>query len=64
MMHSDGDVQQAITRLSDALCTWERATGIESVLIIRERNFVYRAVNGKPSVPDDLTDSEIIETIL
>jgi len=63
--HPNQDVESAIIRLSDALCTWERSTGIESILIIREkRGYVYRAVNGKPGVPDDLTDEEIIDTIL
>jgi hypothetical protein len=61
--HQSEDVQTAITNLSDALCSWERGTGIESVLILRERYYNFRAVNGKPGIPDDITDAEIIKTI-
>jgi len=57
MDHRDPKVQQAIVRLSDALCTWERATGWQSVFILKEADgFKYRAVNGKPGVPDDISD--------
>lgn len=65
MQHIDRDVQSAITRLNDALCSWERATGIESVLIIRGIGFCHRSVSGKP-VSDgmnDLTDHELIHNI-
>jgi hypothetical protein len=47
--HPDKEVQAAIVRLADALCTFERATGIENVMIIREKGgFVFRAISGKP----------------
>ena len=59
--HQDKEVQQAIVRLCDVLCTYERNTGIESVLIIREQGgFCFRAVSGKPGIPDDILDEEII----
>jgi hypothetical protein len=62
--HKDSEVRSAIIRLNDALCTWERSTGIESVLIIREqRGFVYRSVSGKPDVPEDVTDEQLKELI-
>ncbi len=65
MEHQDPDVKLAIIRLNDALCTWERATGIESVLILREQGgFLHRSVSGKPNVPDDITDEHLIENIL
>ena len=64
MEHPDPDVRQALIRLSDALCTWERSTGRESVLILREAGgFVYRAVSGKPGIPDDIPDSDLMKTI-
>lgn len=64
MIHPDEEVRRAIIKLSDALCQWERATGIESVLIVRERGgFVYRACNGKPGIDDDITDSEIVKSV-
>lgn len=49
MKHPYGEVQAALTRLLDALCTWERETGRRSVLILREDGgFVCRAESGKP----------------
>ncbi len=65
MEHRDPEVQKALIRLNDALCMWERATSIESVLIIREQGgFVHRSISGKPTVPEDITDSQIIRTII
>ena len=64
MQHPDPEVRQALIRLADALCTWERNTGRESVLIVREAGgFVYRAVNGKPDVPDDVADEQLMMLI-
>ena len=63
--HKDPEVQKAIIRLDDALCSWERATGIDSVLILREQGgFRHRAVSGKPDVPVDITDADLIKNIL
>ena len=60
MEHLDKEVQKAIIRLNDALCTWERATSRESILIIREQGgFVHRSVSGKPNVPVDITDDQL-----
>lgn len=59
--HPDEDVQKALVALSDALCTWERATSRESVLILREQGgFVYRAQSGKPGIPDDIPDEQFL----
>ena len=58
--HPSQHVQQKIIELCDALCSWERATSIPSVLIIRERGFCYRAESGKPGVPDDLPDAMLL----
>ena len=64
MEHPDPEVKQALVRLTDALCTWERNTGRESVLILREQGgFVYRAASGKPNVPDDVSDAQLMRTI-
>lgn len=63
--HSSPAVRDALVRLSDALCGWERVTGRESVLILREvGRFCYRAVNGKPGVPEDVTDEELMRNCL
>lgn len=60
MEHPDREVQAAIVRLCDALCSYERATGRESALIIREQGgFVYRALSGKPTIPHDYLDEEV-----
>lgn len=62
--HPDPDVQNAIVGLSDALCTWERATGRESVVIIREQGgFVYRAQSGKPGIPEDIPDQQLLQMV-
>lgn len=64
MGHRDPEVRAAIIRLNDALCSWERATNVESVLIIREQGgFVHRSASGKPTVPDDITDAEFCSVI-
>ncbi len=34
MWHKDSKCEQALIRLNDALCTWERDTGRESTLIL------------------------------
>jgi hypothetical protein len=62
--HPDPDVQKAIVALSDALCQWERATGRESVLIVREQGgFVYRAQSGKPGIPEDIPDQQLLQMV-
>ena len=62
--HPDFDVQQAIIRLNDALCTFERSTGRQSVLIIREEGgFAHRSMSGKPGVPEDVSDEQLLANI-
>lgn len=61
--HGSPEVRQALIRLDDALCEWERSTGQQSVLILREQSgFVHRSVSGKPNVPFDVTDAELLAT--
>ncbi len=62
--HSDPDVQAAVIRLCDALCTRERSTGRESLLIIRETGgYQFRADCGKPldAALDDMTDAQLMQ---
>jgi len=61
--HIDKEVTAAIIRLSDALCQWERGTGRQSVLIIREKGWSYRAQSGKPNIPDFVTDEQLLEMV-
>jgi hypothetical protein len=66
MTHPDQDVQAALVRLLDALCTWERNTGRHSVLILREEGgFAVRADSGKPlpASLDDITDSALLAAV-
>ena len=68
MEHRCGEVRKALVRLNDALCSWERATSVESVLIIREQGgFVHRSVSGKPlpdEVCEDITDANMFKNII
>ena len=62
--HLNKDVNRALLSLDSALCAWERSTGYESVLILREQHgFVHRSVNGKPGVPDDVVDAQLVQFI-
>lgn len=64
MEHPDREVNQALIRLNDALCSWERSTGRESVLVLRETGgFVHRSASGKPGIPSDITDEELLKRI-
>jgi len=60
--HPDREVQAAIVRLADALCSWERATGMENVLIVKQMDgWRFRAMNGKPNVPSDVDDDDLLD---
>lgn len=62
--HPDPEVRHAIIRLNDALCSWERNTGRESLLILREvGGFVHRSQSGKPGIPDDISDAQLLGMI-
>lgn len=64
MIHPDPEVTRALVRLNDALCSYERNTGLWSVLILREQGgFNHRSVSGKPGVPADVTDEQLLGTL-
>lgn len=68
MEHPSDDVRQALIKLNDALCTWERATGRQSVLILREQGgFQHRSMSGKPYPTEDSylypTDEELLNGV-
>lgn len=64
MQHPDPDIRQAIVKLCDALCSYERITGRESVLIVREQGgFEFRALSGKPSISSDIEDSNLLAMV-
>lgn len=63
--HINPDVNTALVRLNDALCTWERTTGRQSVLIIREEGgWSHRSMSGKPGIPEDVRDSMLLAQII
>lgn len=63
--HLSPEVQKALIRLDDALVSWERSTGRESVLILREQGgFIHRSVSGKPGPPEEVTDAQLIRDIV
>jgi len=62
--HRDEEVQSALTRLLDALCTWGRETGRRNVLILREVDYCCRAMDGKCVVPDDIPDATIVQLVV
>jgi hypothetical protein len=62
--HLFNSVQQAITQLADALGEFERDTGIQSALIIRQGDgFEYRALSGKP-IPDGVSDDDLLIQVI
>jgi hypothetical protein len=59
--HPDENVRQALIKLCDAICRWERSTGRTSALILKEAGgFSFRASSGKPFEDDVLSDSDFI----
>jgi hypothetical protein len=64
ILHPSPDVTRALIQLSDALCSWERATGRRSVMIVREQGgWSYRAADGKPMVPADVPDILLLASV-
>ncbi len=62
--HPSPRVDDAIVKLNDALCEWERATGRQSVLILREEGgWSHRSVNGKPVGADVAPDNTLLDMI-
>lgn len=60
MEHPSERVRAALVRLNDELCSWERSTGRQSILILREQGgFTYRSASGKPNIPDDIEDDSL-----
>jgi len=63
MQHRDEEVQQAINRLDDALCHFERNTARGSIFILREvGGFVHRSVDGKPVICN-VSDQELFSSV-
>ncbi len=54
--HPDPVINRMFIQLLDALCTWERNTGSHNVLVFREGDTTIRAADGKPNIPEDVSD--------
>lgn len=52
MIHPDPEVQDALVKLQDSICSWERSTGRQSILIFAEgpraADRVLCSMSGKP----------------
>jgi len=62
--HKDKDVEIAIIRLLDALCSWERDTGRRSTLILIPHNDdenIIIAQDGKPIFSHIITPERLLE---
>ena len=65
MEHQDPYVRAALIHLNDILCEYERNTGIQSVLTLREQGgFTYRSVSGKPLRDNTTPDFVIFQSII
>ncbi len=61
--HPSPEVSLAILSLADALTTYERTTGRQSVLILREEGgFAARLMSGKP-VPAHVGDDALLGAV-
>ena len=59
--HPDTEVRKAAIRLMDALTTWNRGTGRENVVIIKDTiGCEIRALSGAPA-PAYITDAQLLE---
>lgn len=65
--HKDDEVNEAIIRLLDALCSWERGTGRRSTLILIPHaadEKIVKAEDGKPVNNENLTVGSLISWAL
>lgn len=59
--HPSEEVRAAAIRLMDALSMWNRSTGRENVVIIKDSiGCEYRALSGSPP-PDEISDQHMLE---
>lgn len=64
--HLDSDVDQAFTRLLDALCQWERATSRDGLLLYipeHKDEPVVISQGGKPQRLEDHVEQDDVEVI-
>jgi hypothetical protein len=61
--HPDENVRKALIGLVDALCSWERSTGNEHLIIVKDTaraGYEYRVLASSP-VPEHMGDHSLIE---
>ena len=60
--HPDPEVHQAVIRLCDALCSWERATGRQNLMVVMEQGgYEFIADCGKPLSHQHLSPEEFVK---
>jgi len=59
--HPSPDVRKGLLALLDALCSWERSTGREYLLIVKDAGgYGYRSLTGSP-IPEHTGDHTALE---
>ena len=61
--HRDREIRQGIVEITDRLCSYERNTGIENILVVAEQGYLYVAINGK-AVPNDVIRDVTVQGLL
>lgn len=62
MEHLSEAVNNALVKLCDALCSWERDTSRTSALILREKGgFIFRASSGRPVTDNMISDAQLVK---
>ena len=64
--HPDPECDHAIVRLLDALCSWERSTGRESLLVlvpVESDEQVVVAHSGKPLLVDEMSHENVCDHV-
>lgn len=65
MHHTHEEIEKALVNLCDRLCQWERSTGRQSVLILKERDFTIRAIDGVRAFAQDkmISDEKLLKLV-
>lgn len=61
----DKGIDQALLNLDDAICSFERSTGIEFSLVLKDsRGFQHRSSSGKPMEGlEDITNEQFLHNL-
>lgn len=60
--HPSPEVRKGLLALLDALCSWERSTGRENLLIVKDSiGCEYRSISGSGDLPKHTGDHAMLE---